>query len=412
MAVERTLGGRKTVAKARGKGGRSRKAKADEHPKICNRCGAENAQDADECVECGKQNFAPSWVRALRKINANFTVQITDPHPEASVQDPSLTLYKWWPGGVGKVHIRTEAHWDRIKEIVDTDLAEHLGWASRKKIADEIKTRRKASQDLEAQAKQLFSGNPELLIEIVEGLKLEEVPEEDLPSLVDSLSQLAQILAGVDERHQLAIRQLVEKLPKQKAAAISQLSDLMSDLTIGQITAVTNEVKRRVGLLETFTNRINDDRTYEITGDDSIHRLLERAMWIVDERYWLMHSNKQLRTVVTRELAKEDKRFEKKRPDFVCGTVDKKLIIIEIKRPSHTLDIADLNQLERYVVLCGEYDDDHSSHEALLVGEKMSDDLRRTMKVRSTSFKVRTYTQLVSDTQRRYKKYLDALADA
>jgi hypothetical protein len=61
--------------------------------------------------------------------------------------------------------------------------------------------------------------------------------------------------------------------------------------------------------------------------------------------------------------------------------------------------------------LCGEYDDDHSSHEALLVGSKISADLRRTMKVRSSSFKVRTYTQLVSDTERRCQKYLDALAD-
>jgi RecB family endonuclease NucS len=183
----------------------------------------------------------------------------------------------------------------------------------------------------------------------------------------------------------------------------------MNDLTIGQITAVTNEVRRRVALLETFTDRINDDRTYEISGEESVHRLLERAMWIVDERYWLMHSNRQLRTVVADQMAKEDKKFEKHRPDFVCGTVDKRLIIIEIKRPSHVLTVKDLNQLERYVVLCEEYDDEHSSFEAILVGSKVSEDLRRTLKVRGASFKARTYTQLVTDTRRRYTKYLEAL---
>src|SRR5690606_19979447 len=134
-----------------------------------------------------------------------------------------------------------------------------------------------------------------------------------------------------------------------------QLGDLMESLTLGQISAVATEVQRRVGLLETFSERARDEKTYEISGAGSIHRLLEQAMWIVDERYWLMHSNRQLRTVVGDELAKKDKRFEKRRPDFVCGAVDKKLIIIEIKRPSHTLDVDDLNQLEQYVAICQEY---------------------------------------------------------
>ena len=64
---------------------------------------------------------APSWVRALRHINQNFSVQVTDPHAEASYQEPSVTLYKWWPGGRSTLHIRTEAHWDRIKEIIETE---------------------------------------------------------------------------------------------------------------------------------------------------------------------------------------------------------------------------------------------------------------------------------------------------
>jgi len=156
--------------------------------------------------------------------------------------------------------------------------------------------------------------------------------------------------------------------------------------------------------------RALDDRTYEITGEGSIHRLLESAMWIIDERYWLMNSNSTLRKIVGDQLAKDDKKFELKRPDFVCGTVDKKLIIIELKRPSHTLDVDDLNQLERYVVICEEYSSEHSSHEAILVGTKQSDDLRRTLKVRGGSFKVLTFVDMIHDAERRYKKYLDAIS--
>jgi len=132
-------------------------------------------------------------------------------------------------------------------------------------------------------------------------------------------------------------------------------------------------------------------------------------MWIVDERYWLMHSNKGMRTVVGRELAKKDKKFEKKRPDFVCGTLDTKLIVIELKRPSHELRAADLNQLEQYVILCKEFDDTIKSFEAILVGKKQSSELCGVLEVRGGSWKVRTYTQLISDAERRYKNYLDHL---
>jgi hypothetical protein len=403
-------GKRTSRAEAQKRGSR-RKAKTAvpaEPPKICNRCGAENPSNAEICSECESERFAPSWVLALRHITRNFVVQITQPSPRSSATEPGLTLNKWWPGGSHTIHIRTAEHWERIKEIVDTDLARHLGWKTREEVAAELEARAAAAESVDQVALDALETNPELILKIAEGLRVETISREDLPRVAEQLSKIAAIFAGVDEARQLAIRRLVEELPTQKAAAINQLTELMGELTIGQITAVTSEVRRRVAMLETFTDRINDERTYEISGDESIHRLLEQAMWIVDDRYWLMHSNRQLRTVVAKELAATDKRFEGHRPDFVCGTVDRRLIIIEIKRPSHTLDIEDLNQLEQYVRICRNTES-VSGFEALLVGSKVADELRDTLDMRSKSFKVRTYTELVSDTRRRYTNYLDAL---
>lgn len=401
MARKRTSAGSNGVKVARKNGATTRK--------ICDGCGTVNQASATACSKCGKTRWAPSWVRELRRVNRSFAVQVTDPHPSAESKDPRLTLHKWWPGNNATFNIDTGAQWEAVKDIVDADLARFLGWKTARAVTKELKARKDEAVELDGKIREIATKNPRLLAEIVREIKPEQVGEEDVPQLGEALGEIAQILLNVDESHRQAIRQLVKKLPKQRELALRQLSELMEELTVGQITAVTNEVKRRVGLLNLFKEQVLDERTYEITGDNSIHRLLERAMWIVDERYWLMHSNAQLRTVVTKQLAKEDEKYKTKRPDFVCGTVDKKLIIIEIKRPSHTLDVDDLNQLERYVVLCNKYDDDHSSFEAILVGHDQSEELRQTMKVRKESFKVRTYTQLVSDTERRYKQYLDAL---
>ena len=389
---------------------RSRKPRSEEpppRPSICDACGAESPPDASACGTCGKTRFAPAWVRHLKRVNRSFAVQVTDAHPSSGDTHPVLTLYKWWPGGRASFNILTAAQWEAVQRAVD-ELAPFLKWRTREELAKTLETRQAGAAALDEGLAKLSKEDPSILKRLIEGLDFGSISEEDMSGVATTLNSLGSVLAGADHRMREAIEDVVKKLPSQGAAAVEALAALMEQLTLGQITAVTTEVTRRVNLLELFKQRLLDERTYEIQGDNSIHRLLEQAMWIVDERYWLMHSNKTLRTIVGDELAKEDKRYQKKRPDFVCGTVDKRLIVIEIKRPSHELDVADLNQLERYVVLCDKYDTGHSSVEAYLVGNKASRELKNTLKYRQ-GLRVKTYTDLVSDTERRYKDYLAAL---
>ena len=322
-----------------------------------------------------------------------------------------LTLYKWWPGGKASFNIPNAQQWEAIRRIIDTELSPYLGWRSTDEAAKAKRKAAKEDKQVDADLIALTGQDPKALARIIKSLQLSDAPPEELPRLGEAIADIAEVLAGIDEGRREAIKAIIGKLPKQGAQALQQLAELMEELTVGQIAAITTEVKRRVGLLNLFKDRVLDDRTYEIRGDGSIHRLLEQAMWIVDEQYWLMFSNQQLRTIVANALVKEDKKHELERPDFVCGTVDKRLIIIEIKRPSHTLTVDDLNQLERYVVLCEQYHTDHAGFDAILVGQTKSDELNRTLRVRGNRVRVKTYTDLIDDTERRYKSYLEALAE-
>ena len=380
--------------------------------KVCDNCGLVNAGDVQQCTSCGKKRFAPPWVHQLRRITRNLSVQVTGPHPLSNSTNDRITLYKWWPGGKAKFNINDQPQWEAIKGAIDAHLAANVGWSTSVEVehARKVRTAREEAAITELQS--LAKTNPALIIEIVKNISadlLTRVSEEEIPQIGTMIGGITEILVKLDQSHRQAIQQLIAKLPSQGEHSVRALSELTNELTIAQITAVAAEVQRRVSFLRAFRERVLDELTYEIIGNGSIHRLLEQAMWIVDERYWLMHSNRQLRTIVTKELEKQDKKFRLRRPDFVCGTVDRRLIIIEIKRPSHTLTVEDLNQLERYVVLCEQYHTDHSSFEAILVGTKKSEDLARTLKVRGASMKVKTYTDLISDTERRYSNYLKVL---
>jgi hypothetical protein len=63
----------------------------------------------------------------------------------------------------------------------------------------------------------------------------------------------------------------------------------------------------------------------------------------------------------------------------------------------------------RYVVLCEKYHTDHTGFDAILVGQKKSEELAGHLKVVGNRLKARTFTDLIDDTERRYKDYLAAL---
>jgi hypothetical protein len=62
--------------------------------------------------------------------------------------------------------------------------------------------------------------------------------------------------------------------------------------------------------------------------------------------------------------------------------------------PSRELAVADLDQLERYVGTCLEIKS-FDAFEAILVGEIISPELEKTLELRDSSFKAKTYSQLL-----------------
>ena len=162
--------------------------------------------------------------------------------------------------------------------------------------------------------------------------------------------------------------------------------------------------------IELFERQIQDPRTFEIRGDKSIHRILERAMWLVSEEYWLLHSNRTLRVQIGDEMsARDKKKFGSKRPDFVCGTAENRLIILELKRPGNEVSVKDLNQLETYLAVAKTYLK-FSSARGYLVGSKIDDELARRLEFRR-GCEILLYANIISATKKRYHEFLKSLDD-
>jgi len=376
--------------------------------KVCSKCNfSGNPEKSKTCKECGSEKFEPEWIREKQSLTRNASVQITKSNPAYGKTEDRLTLYKWWPGGRATFHITKPGHWEQIKEIIDTKFLDILGWDTSSKIKDSLING--GNSEKKTAANSTLEQHPQILKEILNNVNIDSLSKNDFQSFSDTLIEISEILYGANAGFREAFLSVIKKLPRQKQRALEDLDNLLKNWELNIITNVSNHVKNRLDTIDLFEERVQDPKTLEISGDNSIHRILERAMWLVDEKYWLLISNKTVRKFIGDQLTKTDKKkYGNKRPDFVCGTIGDQLILLELKRPAHKLTIDDLNQLETYVTLAEKYKN-FTSYKAYLVGSEISDDLKARMKHRSSNFKVLFYSDIIDNMRNRYKEFLDSI---
>ncbi len=285
-----------------------------------------------------------------------------------------------------------------------------------------------ASGFLSSEFPEKFKGNSKAalpskkeIITVVENLPqaIESLPKQkrkDIPDQIikiletedpNFIYQILSAITGSSERFKLELKALLEKIPKDKGSTkgLEELGEFMDKWNLHQITSLLGIIKSRLQTLETFEQMIHDESTYEIRGDKSIHRVLEKSMWLIDDKYWIVSSNKSLRDFLGEELVKRDRQYAKKRPDFVCVNHDNRIIILEIKRPSVELKKAEMDQAELYLRLIKKYKADKKTVEVILVGNTISDEALEISEIR-TLIKIQTYQDFLEKCRARYEQYL------
>lgn len=383
------------------------KVKEVKNPKVCSKCGTENDFSLTQCKDCQGEKFEPEWVLAKEKINRQTSVQITLSSAQYGTPSKRLTLSKWWVGGRQSFNISQPGHWEQIRKIIDEKLAPKLGWKSSAALLDQIKTSKEKNKS--EGANELVLTHPQILKDLLSHIDFKKLSPNDIESLGETLTEISDITTNANAGFRETFLSLLKKLPTQKQRALEDLDMLLKGWNLNVITNVAQQVRSRLDTIELFEQQINDPRTLEITGDNSIHRILERSMWIIDEKYWLLHSNKTLLKSIGDELELHNKKLHgKKRPDFVCGSVGDRLVILELKRPAHELTVEDLNQLETYIVIAEKHYK-FSTFSAYLVGKSVSPDLKQRLKLRGGGFNVLLYSNIIEDTKKRYQEYLDSV---
>jgi hypothetical protein len=237
--------------------------------------------------------------------------------------------------------------------------------------------------------------------------RITELIERQGPDFVfELLSSVDAAIPKGQERIQVAFREVVARLAQEPAKALQELTDLMGELNLMQMTSLVSVLRSRLNTIETFETLVVDDKTYELRTDKSIHRTLERSMWLLDDAYWIAQSNKTLRTLIGKQLEKEDAAYASKRPDFACVDTAGRTVIVEIKRPSLELTKTEMDQAELYFRIIRKHSGDSRTKPVIfLVGNKISPEARELAEMRGYP-KLLTYQEMVKVARQRYQEYL------
>ncbi|MCK0205968.1 ATP-binding protein [Ornithobacterium rhinotracheale] len=116
---------------------------------------------------------------------------------------------------------------------------------------------------------------------------------------------------------------------------IEKLANALNEFGLLEMSIVTNQAIRRLKFLDEMDALTKNPNTLE----ETIHKALEKNLWILGNEYSLIFSNKTLSKAIKDYLDKEFKgNRANKRPDLFLGNnILREHLLIEFKRPSFTI---------------------------------------------------------------------------
>jgi len=303
------------------------------------------------------------------------------------------------------VNIRRVEDWEEIKKAFEQDFAKYLKWISKKEALKKIE-----EKPTKKTVKEIMDKKPSIILDFLDETKVSEMDIKTTQELVRILFTKKNDI--IDRYFSIFLDLL--KIKKKDERHLEELNNIINRISLYGITASINHIMYRLRKIDMFEKMILDNETYERKGDESIHRLLEKDIWLLGEEYQVLQSDKSLRTLIGEYFIKKYKKYGRLRPDFACSTFkNKQLIIVEIKRPTYKMIIDDINKVELYRNIAERYaSENFTESECYLIVNSIPRDLRKTVRDRKLNkIYVKTYREVIDDVKIRYQRLLQILKE-
>ncbi len=174
--------------------------------------------------------------------------------------------------------------------------------------------------------------------------RVEGESEESVRSLADSLVHAYEFRQFYDVVQDI---ETVQDNPESLRVLLAHLRDWQ----VLESRAILEVIRGRLQIVDKFHDMIASDapETAPRVGADNIHDLLAGYPWLLNPEWQVLAEEKaistQLREWLYEDVEDEDRRL---RYDFMALGDERRLVVVEIKRSGHPVELPELHRLETY----------------------------------------------------------------
>lgn len=357
-----------------------------------------------------KQPKKPHWVD-FQKVIYNFGIaKLFVWLTKRQNGQYKIQLHRSWMDDNDKWHddtinINEVEDWEDIKKTIDVDYAKYLNWISKEEALMKLE-----KVPTEKTVKEIVDKRPKLIIDFLKNIDLQKFDLKQLSIFLDALSERDK---DAIEREINLFNEMIKNLNPHDNKSIDDFLEIMDKVTFHGVNSTMRFVLDRQEKINIFQKMVNNDKTYEIRGENSIHKFLEKNIWILDEDYMILSSNQSLKIEIGKEYKKKHKISQSaKRPDFVLRTYKDDLIISEIKRPDYIVKLEDLFQLMEYRSIANELTGKDFNFSGYLIGKKFAPSVKAyTKDLPNLRIFLKSYTDVITEVRNRYKRLLEIVEE-
>ncbi len=379
---------------------------------ICDKCEKEYNQELQQCPSCKSVMKRVKWEKHKKWVTKNLAVVSTIKYGAEDLI-PAFTNFYWNSSEekmkYNKIAFQNQEQLENSLKALN-DILNKIGWRTKIEYLKELEKKEEKDKNSDKKISELVKQYPDTIIKVLENFDPKYISEEsNINLLKDLIKKFNESIFKTEEHVKLSFKELVSKLSTQDRKGMENLTKLLETNSLLELTSVSRILMSRLNTLEMFEGMAYNDATYEIKGDNSIQKSLERNMWMLNEEWWLVQANKGMTKFIGDSINKKD---GKKRPDFICVSFENKLIIVDIKRPSHVINKDDIDQVENYKLIAKEYKgESYNSITCYLIGKSIPSKSRDLANERK-NINLLTYNDLIEKAKKKYTEYLEELKKA
>ena len=202
------------------------------------------------------------------------------------------------------------------------------------------------------------------------------------------------------------LKELLDSILKADLDDVEKLADLISEWGVRNVAGVAALVRQHINIIKKLEELVNNTSALE----KQIHKLFEKNLWLLDDKYKLWGSDKSLKNILGENLKKEFDKQKHLRPDLVCLSNYSEAVVMEFKHPKVIISTKDLTQILKYKGLIQKQMPNISNITVFVIGKQYDESVRAIKKDQENAGNfLMSYSEVLSNASRKYSDILKIL---